>query len=68
MPVEQAMGGTKAQEDCSPGERPRRHDHAPFTDFEWVFEKLRLNPAEEDLPSPLSTSWFEAQDASKGLP
>lgn len=49
-------------------EQVRRHGRDPFAYFEWVFEKLMHNPAEEDIPSLLPTSWLEAQDASECLP
>ena len=48
-------------------EQVRRHGRDPFAYFEWIFEKLMHNPAEEDLPSLLPTSWLETQDASQSL-
>ncbi|MDB4438605.1 IS66 family transposase, partial [bacterium] len=38
-------------------EQIRRHGIDPFTYFEWVFEKLMRNPAEEELEALLPVNW-----------
>jgi hypothetical protein len=39
----------------------RRHGMDPFAYFEWVFEKLMHNPAEEELEALLPENWIAVQ-------
>jgi len=40
-------------------EQVRRHGKDPFAYFEWVFDKLMHNPAEEELPDLLPAAWLK---------
>ena len=42
-------------------EQIRRHQLDPHAYFEWVFEKLMHNPAEDELEDLLPANWVAAQ-------
>lgn len=44
-------------------EQLRRHGKDPFAWFEWVFGKLMRNPAPDELPALLPSTWLNLQSA-----
>ena len=48
-------------------EQIRTHGQDPLTYFEWVFEKLMHNPAEEELEKLLPKNWVKNRQSTQML-